>query len=327
MRDQAGPVDRHGGVADASLVAPLLQQAGHDHHVVRAGDLGECAHERAVERLRVGYERLVERVDEVAGVLREDDHAGATSGCRRHELCDGLEVRRRVGRRGELRDRDREGVGHCGSPFVRRRTRMMAGATSQSTRISSASGISAHQARRTVEDDVEDERHDADDQHRHRQQRGDQGDVAVADDRRLRALLEENAMQRHGGERHDRAERRQHHEPEVDDALGSERSANAGWKARASRKPVRICVPVWRTRSSCRTSFQLRSARSVGRLVAAVGAVILRVGIAVAGHALILVARHASTATRTPRVHEHSKPVLGYSLCRGVEQLGSSLGS
>ena len=67
--------------------------------------------------------------------------------------------------------------------------------------------------------DFEDERDDADQQHRHRQESGDEGGVPVRDDDRLRHLPEEDAVQRDGRERDDRAERREHDQGEVEHCL------------------------------------------------------------------------------------------------------------
>ena len=89
------------------------------------------------------------------------------------------------------------------------------------------------------------------------------------------------------------------------------RSANVGWKASARRKPVRICVPVCMTRSSCRTSFQLRSARSAGRLVATVGLVVAGIRVAGGGHVLILARRAARWARTRPRGATPVLSVLG----------------
>ena len=79
---------------------------------------------------------------------------------------------------------------------------------------------------------------------------------------------------------------------------------------------MRICVPVCRTRSSWSTSFQLRSARSAGRLVATVGAVIVRVGVAVARTCAHPRADGSTSKPRAP-CREHPKPVLGYSCAAG----------
>jgi hypothetical protein len=68
-------------------------------------------------------------------------------------------------------------------------------------------------------DDVEDECDDADHQHRHRPQRGQQGRVAVGDDASLLAAAEQDAMQGDRGEGDDRAERRGGDEEEVEPAL------------------------------------------------------------------------------------------------------------
>ena len=220
-------------------VARPLDEAGDDHRVVRPRDRGERLDERAVDVLRVLGERLVERVDEVARVLGEDHEARAPIGCRRHELRDGVEVRGGVGGRGELRDAI--GSGRRSSSISVRRVAGAddcAGATSHSTTMRSASGISAHHAaapptttsktNATTPTSSSDTVSSAVIRAR----------VAVADDDRLRPLLEEDAVQGDRRERDDRAERREHDEGEVERCAGrrSGRRTPAGRRARAGSR-------------------------------------------------------------------------------------------
>jgi len=95
------------GVAHAPGVRRLFEQPRDDEHAVRRRELGQRRDERSVQRFGVGCERVVERVDEVARVLGENDQVGTAFGCRLRELPDGGQVRLLVCRRSELRDGDR----------------------------------------------------------------------------------------------------------------------------------------------------------------------------------------------------------------------------
>ena len=157
--------------------------------------------------------------------------------------------------------------------------------------------------------------HDADEQHRHRDERGDQRGMAVRDDLRLRALLEEHAVQRDRRERDDRRERRQDDESEVERPLPvvqigerglegqGEQEAGQDLRARLHHaKLLEHLVPV--------------AVGALGRrLVAAVGQVVLRVGVSRGGHVFILARgarrRQADAAATRPRFQS----VLGLTSC------------
>ncbi len=134
-REQARRVHRDDGVADAALIA-AFEEPRDDVDVVRRRERREPVDERAVDVLRVGGERLVERVDEVARVLGQHDEACAAAGCLGHELRDDREIRAGIGGRGELahRDGDRRRRGHSLSLSEWRRRMTVGMPTHKTTR-------------------------------------------------------------------------------------------------------------------------------------------------------------------------------------------------
>ena len=91
-RDDARGIHGDHGVAHAPLIIRLLEQARHDDDIVIGRHRPEAPREWPDEVLGVRAERLVERVDEVARVLREDHDTGTPSGCCRGEVGDERQV-------------------------------------------------------------------------------------------------------------------------------------------------------------------------------------------------------------------------------------------
>lgn len=98
-RTHAVAVDCHDRVADALAVSRALEEPRDDVHAVVAGDADQLPHERPVDILRGGGEGLVERVDEVARVLREQHDARAAGGGGADERLDDVQVGGGVGGR------------------------------------------------------------------------------------------------------------------------------------------------------------------------------------------------------------------------------------
>ena len=109
-----------------------------------------------------------------------------------------------------------------------------------------------------VGDQVEDQPHHAARGQRQGHQPGPRGPVRVLDDPRALPALEQHPVERDRRDDQPRGDHRAGQDCEVDVPLSAGEVREPGAERQGQRNPVRICTPVWVTRSSCRSSCKLR---------------------------------------------------------------------